>query len=75
MPLTGTLPVSWGNNLSFPSLTKMQLGSEPFVKHLYVSAVGGTLPSQWASPGAFHKLSRLTILEYRLTGAGFSHST
>ena len=70
MPLTGTLPVSWGNNLSFPSLTIIQIGSEPFVKNLYVSKVGGTLPSQWASPGAFHKLRVLTILEYHITGAG-----
>lgn len=70
LSLTETLPVIWGSNLSFPSLTSLQIGSEPFVKHSYISMAGGTLPSQWATPGAFPQLRVLTNLEYSITGVG-----
>ena len=51
LPLTGTLPPSWGDN-GFPSLQLLSI-SGPLTSP---GQLAGTLPSEWGSPTAFRRL-------------------
>ena len=64
LPLTGTLPSSWGSNGSFPSLATLDLGSDS----ANINPFSGPLPPEWGSPTSFQKLTELSLANCSITG-------
>ena len=63
LPITGTLPPSWGST-AMPALTKLIIAaSNPALSHL-----SGSLPEEWGSPTAFTQLSYFSAAGLSLQG-------
>ena len=64
LPLSGSLPSSWGGDGAFPELIELRLGGfAPGTCHLT-----GPLPESWGSPAAFQNLLNLVIRSCNLQG-------
>ena len=59
MPLTGTLPASWGSNASLPSLLSLGLGMDN--ASTAAGCISGPLPESWGSFSAFQQLQIFTL--------------
>lgn len=62
--MTGTLPPSWGDGPSFPSLMALEIGAGA----LEISHLSGSLPPEWSTPTAFPQLQTLSIGNCSING-------
>ncbi len=59
VPVTGSLPPSWGSNGSFPILQDLQLNS---------TKLSGPLPAEWGSSASFQQLQLFYVHVSTITG-------